>query len=100
MIDKPNITSKAGGRTTALLASFPEHLKDHANFKKIYNAIADAGSTKHSHGEIGDWAKCDHCQKKANDRLLMMKGLGFQSKAHYLTWIKIHSNSAYRDPIR
>jgi hypothetical protein len=88
-----------GGRTTALLAAIPKHLKDPANFEKIYNAIADAGRTKHSHGEVTEWATCFVCQRRANDRLLMMKSLGFTSKAMYLTWLKVHSemNTLRRD---
>lgn len=76
--------------TTAVLASIPAHLKDHANYKKIKKAIIQAGATKHSHGEISEWAKCFVCQRKQSDRLLMMKSLGFQSKAHYMVWERIH----------
>ncbi len=86
---QPEIETK-GGRTTALLAAIPAHLKDPANFKKIYTAIAEAGRTKHSHGEITEWAVCFQCQRRANDRLLMMKSLGFTSRAMYLTWLRIH----------
>ena len=91
-----------GGRTTRLLAMIPEHLKDHANFEKIYKAIADAGSSKHSHGELTEWATCVPCQKKAQDRVMMMKSLGFTSKAMYLTWLKVHRqiNSLKRDRLQ
>lgn len=87
--------------TTAMLADIPEHLKDHANYKKIMKAIIDAGATKHSHGEIGEWARCFPCQRKQNDRLLMMKSLGFKSKAHYMTWHRIHEqmDSLKRDKL-
>ena len=90
-----------GGRKTALLSTIPVHLKDPANFEKIYTAIAEAGRTKHSHGEITEWATCVNCQRRANDRLLMMKSLGFTSKAMYLTWLKIHAqiDSLKRDPL-
>ncbi len=90
-----------GGRTSALLATIPAHLKDPENFKKIYKAIAEAGATKHSHGDITEWATCVNCQRRANDRLLMMKSLGFTSKAMYLTWLKIHGtmDSLRRDPL-
>ncbi len=95
---KPDIQAP-GGRTTALLSQIPPHLKDPKNFAKIYTAIANAGRTKHSHGEITEWATCFVCQRRANDRLLMMKSLGFTSKAMYLTWLKIHSqlNSMIQD---
>ena len=88
-------------RTTSLLAAIPPHLKDPANFEKIYKAIAEAGRTKCSHGEVTEWANCFKCQRRANDRLLMMKSLGFQSKAMYLTWLKVHQemHSLLRDPL-
>lgn len=89
MTDAKTIDVK-GGRTSSVLASIPQHLKDPANFEKIYKSIANAGRTKHSHGEVTDWAKCFVCQRAANDRLLMMQSLGFKSKAMYLTWLKIH----------
>lgn len=84
-----------------VLASIPSHLKDRANFEKIYKAIADAGRTNHSHGDIETWSKCFKCQRAANDRLLMMKSLGFTSKAMYLTWLKIHQqmHNLLRDPL-
>ncbi len=90
---KPNLEAP-GGRTTALLAAIPPHLKDPKNFEKIYTAIAEAGRTKHSHGEVTEWATCFVCQRRANDRLLMMKSLGFASRAMYLTWLKIHQEIA------
>jgi hypothetical protein len=97
----PKELDTTGGRTTAMLAAIPKNLKDPANFEKIYKAIAEAGRTKHSHGEVTDWAKCFVCQRKANDRLLMMKSLGFTSKAMYLTWLKIHQelHTLKRDPL-
>ena len=99
-MDNPDIKTTAGGRTTALLASIPEYLKDHKNFKKIYKAIADAGASKHSHGDMETWAKCLYCTKKQNARLLMMKSLGFTSKAMYLSWLKIHQDWDRRVPLR
>lgn len=97
---KPQIETQ-GGRTTAVLAAIPAHLKDHANFKKIYNAIANAGASKHSHGEVSEWANCFDCQRKADNRLMMMKSLGFKSKAMYLTWLKVHQHmdSLLRDKL-
>ena len=77
----------------------PAHLKDRKNFVKIYKAIAEAGRTKCSHGEVSEWAACWKCQNRANDRLLMMKSLGFTSKAMYLTWLKIHQEIERRVPL-
>jgi hypothetical protein len=97
----PNVKTSAGGRTTAVLASIAPHLKDHANYKKIYKAIAEAGRSPHSHGEMELWARCVKCQRAANERLLTMKALGFTSKAMYLTWLKIHQqmDSVLREPL-
>ncbi len=88
MTQAKDITLKP--RTHPIVASMPAHLKDHDNFKKIQRAILDAGATRHSHAEMLDWASCQACQQKQQDRLMMMKSLGFASKAHYLTWRKIH----------
>ncbi len=100
MTDQPKPDIQApGGRTTALLATIPPHLKDPKNFARIYTAIANAGRTKHSHGEVTEWAACYVCQRKANERLLMMKTLGFSSKAMYLTWLKINQHIATLDPL-
>ncbi len=82
--------------TTKILAELPDHLKDRKNYKKIMKAILEAGRTRHSHGEIGEWAACYHCQRRQNDRLLMMKSLGFKSKAHFMTWQKIHEEITRR----
>lgn len=85
--------------TSKILAELPEHLKDRKNYKKIMKAILNAGATKHSHGEMSEWNKCFHCQRKQNDRLLMMKSLGFQSKAHFMVFQKIHEEINRRVPL-
>lgn len=85
--------------TTQILANLPGHLKDRKNYKKIMKAILNAGATRHSHGEIGEWAKCFHCQRKQNDRLLMMKSLGFKTKAHFMVFQRIHEEIERRMPL-
>ena len=102
MSEAPKELDTKGGRTSQVLASISEHLKDHANFEKIYKAIAEAGATKHSHSDLEAWSICVPCQKKANDRLLMMRSIGFTSKAMYLTWLRIHQqmDSMARDRLK
>lgn len=73
-----------------LIAAMPAHLKDPANYMKIQKALLDAGSTTHSHGEVLEWASCIKCQKAQNNRLLMMKAMGFTSKAMYMVWRRIN----------
>ncbi len=82
-----------------ILASLPEYLKDPANFDKIQRAILDAGATKHSHGEVVDWAGCTYCQGKEWDRKEMIQRLGFTSGAQYMAWKKIHTTIKDRYPL-
>lgn len=82
-----------------MVASLPDYLKDSANFDKIQMAILDAGATKHSHGDVGEWASCISCQQKEWDRKEMMIKLGFQSAAQYKAWQKIHTKIKERNPL-
>lgn len=90
-VQKPDTTHFTKSRVHPLVASMPPHLKDPANYKKIQKALLEAGATTHSHGEVLEWASCFKCQKAQNNRLLMMKSLGFTSKAMYMTWRRIHN---------
>lgn len=83
-----------------LVASMPLHLKDHANYQKVQKAIIQAGATKHSHGEMVDWAGCKVCQQKQADRLMMMKKLGFKNAAQYMAWKQIHEEIIKRMPLQ
>lgn len=87
---KPDTTHFTKSRVHPLVAQMPAHLKDPANYKKIRKALLEAGATTHSHGEVLEWASCIKCQKAQNNRLLMMKAMGFTSKAMYMTWRKIN----------
>lgn len=82
-----------------MLKALPDYLKDSANYHKILKAILDVGATKHSHGEIGDWAKCQTCQSKEKDRLMFMRKLGFQSAAQFKAWQSVHEEIRRRDPL-
>lgn len=99
MSDTPKELPKALPKPHPMLATLPAYLKDTKNYKAIQLAILDAGATKHSHSEIGEWATCTHCQQKEKDRLLMMKKLGFQSGAQYLAWKKVHEEIKKRNPL-
>lgn len=78
------------GTTTSILAQIPQHLKEPEAYEKVQKALYEAGASTCDHSEVGEWATCFKCQRKQSDRLLMMKSLGFLSKAHYMTWRKIH----------
>ena len=67
-----------------------QHLKDPANFEKIYKAIYEAGVSKCSHSEVSEYAHCFKCAIKAKDRSETMKKLGFTSGKQYLMWLKVH----------
>lgn len=86
----PDYRSFPKTKTQQIVKNFPPHLKDPANYDKIQKAIIEAGATKCSHGEIGEWAKCKKCQWALAKRSETMKKLGFKTSAHYLMWKKIH----------
>lgn len=85
-----------------LLADLPAYLKDPENYDKVRLAILDAGATRHSHGDIAEWAACKTCQRKAWERKEMMKKLGFTSGAQYMAWHKVINAmiSKKRDALR
>lgn len=98
--EKPNADSfSKAQRLHPLVSMLPDHLKKPENYDKIKKAILNAGATKHSHGEVADWAGCKECQQKQLDRLRMMKGLGFRSAAQYKIWDKIHAIVKGRAPL-
>lgn len=88
-------------KTHAIVKNMPAHLKDPANYDKIQKAILEAGATRHSHGEIEDWAKCTKCQMALANRSETMKKLGFQTGTHYIIWRRIHEQMKLieRDPL-
>ena len=87
-------------RPNPLVASLPAHLKDPKNYQKIQKALIQAGMSKHSHGEMVDWAACAHCQRKQHDRAEMMRKLGFTSGAQYMKWKQIHEQIVRRVQLR
>ena len=87
-------------RPNPLLATLPAYLKDPANYQKVQKALIQAGATKHSHGEMVDWAACKTCQRKQWDRKEMMLKLGFKSGASYMAWKKTMETIKRRVPLR
>ena len=83
----------------SVLAGLSEYLKDYKNYEKVMRAILEAGSTKHSHGEMVDWAACTACQQKLWDRKEFIKKLGFRSPAQFLAWSKTHRIINERVPL-
>src|SRR3990167_4527405 len=82
-----------------LTASLPDHLKDPANFEKIQKAIYKTFATKHSHGEMLEWAKCGECSRKMVERRLLLKRFGFKNPAQYMEWRKIHETIRKKYPL-
>lgn len=82
-----------------MLASLPAYLKDTKNYEAVQLALLEAGSTKHSHGEVVDWATCAHCQQRQHNRKEMMHKLGFRSGAQYMAWKQIHEEIKKRNPL-
>ena len=74
-----------------LTASLPDFLKDHANYDRIRKEIYNAGATKHSHSDVGEWAACAYCMQREWNRKEFMKRLGFKSEAQYKEWQKTHA---------
>lgn len=70
--------------------ALPKYLKDPANYDKINKFIIQSLASKHSHGEIVDWAKCAACQRRFAERSGVLKKLGFPSIRHYMAWKRIH----------
>lgn len=81
------------------LATLPAYLKDPKNYDKVMKAILDAGATRHSHGEIADWAACAACQRKAWDRKEFMTKLGFKHAAQFKAWQQVHMAIKERVPL-
>lgn len=73
-----------------LVASLPPYLKDPKNYEKVQKVILNSFSSKHSHGEVVEWASCVTCQKKFSNRSFVLKKLGFVNPAQYMAWKKIH----------
>ncbi len=50
------------------LKDLPAYLKDPANYEKVNKLIIETLASKHSHGEVIDWAKCAACQRRFAER--------------------------------
>ena len=85
-----------------LVANMPAHLKDPKNYEKIYKTIYEAGGTKCNHSEVVEMATCFKCGRAQENRLKVMKGLGFKSGKQYIMWLRIHQNirTYHRDKIK
>lgn len=83
-----------------VLAGLPEYLKDPANYEKIQRALLETLASKHSHGEMVEWANCVPCQKKLQDHRIMMQTLGFASPQQYRAWVKVHNKILERVRLR
>ena len=68
----------------------PAYLKDPQNYDKINKVIIETLASKHSHGEVVEWATCVACQRRFHERGDVIRKLGFPSIKHYMEWKKIH----------
>lgn len=73
-----------------VLMGLPEYLKDPASFPKVQKLLIQSLASKHSHGEVIEWATCVDCQKRFAGRGELLKKLGFKSNAQYRAWVKVH----------
>lgn len=81
-----------------ILSTFPAYLKDPKNYNKIQRTVLESLASKHSHGEIVEWAACAGCQRRFAERGELLKKLGFASPAHYMIWNQIHRTIKERVP--
>ena len=70
--------------------SLPAYLKDPKNYDKINKYIIQTLASKHSHGEVVEWAKCAACQRRFAERSNVLKKLGFPTIKYYMAWKRIH----------
>lgn len=95
MTDAKDIQIKP--KVNTILAQFPPHLKDPANFEKIQRVVLEALAGNCSHEEMVEWAACSKCQRRFTiDRRNVMAGLGFASPTHYMIWKRIHTEIRQR----
>jgi len=94
---KPKIHLKP--KTSPLLASLPDHLKDPRNYDKIQKAIYETFATTCSHSDMFQWAECRKCTSKMLERRLLLKRLGFKNPAQYMAWKKVHTEIRVRFPL-
>ena len=90
---------KATPKVNPLVKSMAPHLKDPANYEKIQRTILEALASKHSHGEVMEWAACPSCQRRFHERGHVLKQLGFRSPAEYMVWKRIHEEIKTRFPL-
>lgn len=80
-----------------LLKDLSDYLKDPANFDAVQLKLLHALASKHSHGEVLEWANCSDCQDNLKKHQDLMKDLGFISAAQYLAWKKVHETIKGRE---
>lgn len=83
----PDLPKKLSVPLTTFL---PAYLKDPANYDRVNKLIIETLASKHSHGEVIEWAKCAACQKRFAERSVVLKKLGFKSVRQYMAWQKQH----------
>ena len=70
----------------------PPYLKEPSNYEKVMKAIYEAGNSRCSHSEIFEYAFCKKCEESRQNRVIMMKRLGFRDGQQYLAWRRVQEN--------
>jgi len=89
----------------SITSTLPKHLKDPANFERIYKKIYDSfylsGERACFHSDVGEMAACVKCTKRMLNRRSVLKELGFDpdNPSQLLGWMKIHMEIRRRYPL-
>lgn len=89
-MNKPNPKKFKKGTVHPLLKDLSDFVKDHANYETIQLSLLDTLASRHSHGEVTEWANCFDCQQKVKDHKNLMIKLGFKDSATYMAWRAVH----------
>ena len=63
-------------------------LKKREEFERKQREIFNAGQSKHSHAEIGDWLKCFPCMVRRKDQIETRHKMGLVDGGRYMKWRK------------
>lgn len=66
-------------------------LQKQEEFRHKAREMYGAGSTRHSHAEIGDYFKCFHCMIQKRNQMEVRHKFGLSSGRKYLRWRKENS---------
>ena len=88
MLSKKQANNLPRYKPNSLFANLSPFVKDPANYNKIQKILLNELAGPHTHSEMTNWANCRTCQDKSQERIMLMRKLGFTSAAIYLGWKK------------